>query len=45
MDLKLCVSLKDYNCNMTKIVQDFFVQFEIFEFLKFKKKPFKYVYI
>jgi hypothetical protein len=36
MDLKLYVPLKYYNCNMTKIVRDFFVQFEIFEFLKFK---------
>jgi hypothetical protein len=37
MDLKLCVPLKHYNCNMIKIVWDFFVQFEIFKFLKFKR--------
>jgi hypothetical protein len=37
MDLKLCVPLKYYNCNMTKIVRDFFVQFELLEFLKFKR--------
>jgi hypothetical protein len=37
MDLKLCVPLKHYNCNMTKIVRDFFVQFELLEFLKFKR--------
>jgi hypothetical protein len=37
MDLKLCVPLKHYNYNMTKIVQDFFVQFELLEFLKFKR--------
>jgi hypothetical protein len=37
MDLKLCIPLKHYTCNMTKIVRNFFVQFEIFEFLKFKR--------
>jgi hypothetical protein len=37
MDLKLCILLKHYNYNMKKIVREFFVQYEIFEFLKFKK--------
>jgi hypothetical protein len=37
--------LKHYNCNMTKMVQDFFVHFEMFEFLKFKRISFKYVYM
>jgi hypothetical protein len=36
MNLKLYVPSKHYNCNITKIVLDFFVQFEIFKFLKFK---------
>jgi hypothetical protein len=37
MDLKFCIPLKHYNCNMKKIVREFFVQFEIFKFLKFKR--------
>jgi hypothetical protein len=37
MDLKLCIPLKHYNQNMTKIVWNCFVQFEIFDFLKFKR--------